>query len=118
MKSKSSQRGSMTLGYMFLILILGVGGIYFYMLARGQNAAADHTIRAQFSCLSQQDQIDFDRNSGASDQVLARDKVLAAEACKTAKQASKAEQVQDKKQYDGPKRTLQAMTSFRAQPGK
>ena len=118
MKSKSHQRGSMTLGYMFLILILGVGGIYFYTLAREHNAAEDHTIRAQQQCDIAQQQLRTDIISDNPKSLLVADGQQIKAACAVASQAGKAEQAQDEKQYDGPKRALQAMASFRAQPGK
>ena len=115
---KFKQRGSMSLLYMFVLVVLGIGGVFFFVLTRKENTAEDHTIRAQFSCENRRDQTDFDRLSGAASSVLARDKNEASAACKLEAQASQAERTVQQHQADAPKTVLRAMNSFRANPGK
>ncbi len=98
MKSKSSQRGSMSVMSIAAILLLGFAGIFFFVMSQQRNTAEDHAIRAQQQCDIAQQQLRSDLISGNPKSVLVSDGQQIKTACAAASQASKAEQAQDKKQ--------------------
>jgi uncharacterized protein HemX len=98
MKSKSSQRGSMSVMSIAAILLLGFAGIFFFLMSQQRNTAEDHAIRAQQQCDIAQQQLRSDLISGNPKSVLVSDGQQIKTACAAASQADKAEQAQDQKQ--------------------